>query len=62
MIHDALFSAFVSALKKERHELTEALATAQVADMYRLGQLQGRIQGLTDALNVLENVLNDQDE
>lgn len=61
MIQDKIISQFVHVLKKEREQLAEDLSVATIPDLYSLGRIQGKVEGLRFALEILDRVLEDLD-
>lgn len=60
MSGDAVISTYVAKLKGQLADELHNLAITKFADMYQLGQVQGRIEGFKQALAILTNVCNDE--
>ena len=61
MIKDKFVGQYIGNLKAEISKLKDALADGNHQDLYTVGRLQGEINGLRKALDLLEADLEDLD-
>jgi hypothetical protein len=61
MIRDALVNTFVIEVRQQIREELESLAAVSFAELYAVGKVQGRVEGLRLALSILEAVADKQD-
>ena len=61
MTSDPLIKAFLSEMNKIIKDETESLVSAPFEQMYTVGRLQGRIDGLKTALETLYKISEEQD-
>lgn len=61
MTYDKFIGNYISAIKQSIQSLKDDLAKSRFIDMYQVGDLQGRIIGLEQALELLESAYAEQD-
>lgn len=61
MTYDRFIGSYITSIKQQIETLKTDLARAVVGSMYQVGQLQGRIAGLEESLQLLENAYEEQD-
>lgn len=61
MIPDKVIGAYISQLKQQIDQLAIDIAHANFNDLYSVGKLQGRVMGLEQAKQLLDNVLEELD-
>lgn len=62
MITDKFILGFVHAVKTKISEREKDVARAKIENLYDHARLQGSIDGLEEALNVLDEVIEDLDK
>jgi len=58
----SLTGQLVLSIKNRIQELREDLSDLSATDLYVVGKLQGRIQGLKESLMLLENLIEETDK
>lgn len=61
MIQDQFIAQYVSSLESQIIQLKYDLALANLTDMYQVGKLQGKIQGLMQAKDLVLNICEELD-
>ena len=61
MINDKFIAQYVGALKQSISDVKDALANGRHDDLYSVGRLQGHVDGLKSALELLEADLEAMD-
>lgn len=61
MIPDKVIGAYISQLRHQIDQLSNDIAHANFTDLYSVGKLQGRVIGLEQAKQLLDNVLEELD-
>lgn len=60
--YDPLLITTVKFLEEERDRLTEEVSTSRFKDMYELGLIQGRLQGIAIARKAIDDASRAVDE
>ena len=58
---DPLYREFLSQMRLAIEEQTQAIAVGVHPDMYRLGRSQGKLDGLTEAVRILDSLQVDDE-
>jgi hypothetical protein len=61
VIADKFIAQYIGSVKAEIEDVKNALSSGLHADMYSVGRLQGKVDGLKAALQLLEADLESQD-
>lgn len=61
MIKDKFIGEYISSLKSQLYKLKDDIATTNFTDMYSVGKLQGRVEGIELSLSTLEDTYQQQD-
>lgn len=62
MSHDPLIIAVVVGIQETRETLRDALENTSFTDLYQIGVIQGRLQGLKMAHNIIDDAAKAIDE
>lgn len=62
MHSDQFLGALVKAIANERSKLKEDLVNLNIQSRYDLGKIQGRIHGLDQAQEIIEQLYQEQDQ
>lgn len=57
-----LIGVYIGELKREQAEIAESAMLRPKRELFELGEVAGRYQGLSKALEILEAVLSDERE
>lgn len=61
MTHDKFINSYISSVKDEIQKLKDDMSRAVFTDLYSVGKIQGRIDGLKSSLQILEEAYAEQD-
>lgn len=59
---DRVTSEWITRVRSRVSDLKDDLARMDGPDLYAFGKLQGRIRGLTESLNILEDLIEEEDK
>ena len=61
MIKDRFLESLITSIQEEIRQTEAAMALKSFSTLYEVGQLQGRVHGLKQSLQVLERLIEESD-